>query len=451
MANSRVTEKLDEKKSGFLSDLKSVMSSPRDKLFSNGALDTEKFSKFLNNYVNAYLQETVKECKFASEQIPKVAVQDLITTPPGDPTGSKSFGNYNVNLNFIEVNKNRFSPNMSDSELSRNLITALTGVAHEFRHFVQSAYAHDGVPDSKIATTRSEADIISESYHASKVSLDQSQKEALENELGGIEKATAIKEDMLYGYGKMGLISIAEQFQNETSAYADGNKAARKNILPENNITKKLPIKMDSRSPIIQAYYYNLAHEIDARSNAPKVVYNLAKDSGFFSKEFSSLAKESVKQTIGAEIDYHRQPKKAVDTLISTACGNKKGDKGITAEMIEKYYNMSPIELKIPESDQKEHVEGAIMTLLHHMPKEKQENFVDSLRSTSIDLALIEKAINKNLDRESSIVPVTKEEIIEASPNHFDKQNSKQQNSKQNSVEKSNEITLEELEGRKFD
>ena len=339
---------------------------------------------------------------------------------------------------------------MSDSELSKNIVTALTGVAHEFRHFVQAAYTHDGVPESKIVSTRKEADNISEVHHESKVSLDQSQIEALTETLGGSEKAAAIKEDMLYGYGKMGLISVAEQFQNETSAYADGNKAARKNILPENNITKKLPIKIDNRAPIIQAYYYNLAHEIDARNNAPKVVFNLAKDSGFFSKEFKSLAKESVNQTINAEIDYRRQPKKAIDTLINTACGNKKGDKGITPEMIERYSKMNPVDLKIPESDQKEYVEGSIMTLLHHMPQEKSEKFVESLKATSIDTALIDKAIKKNLNRESSIVPVTKEEIIEARPNHFENQ-TKHQNSRQNSVEKTIEKSLEELEGRNLD
>ena len=179
-------------------------------------------------------------------------------------------------------------------------------------------------------------------------------------------------------------------------------------------------------------------------------MFNLAKDSGFFSKEFKSLAKESVNQTINAEIDYRRQPKKAIDALINTASGNKKGDKGITAEMIERYSKMNPVDLKIPESDQKEYVEGSIMTLLHHMPQEKSEKFVESLKATSIDTALIDKAIKKNLNRESSIVPVTKEEIIEARPNHFENQ-TKHQNSRQNSVEKTIEKSLEELEGRNLD
>lgn len=458
MENLKVTSKLDERKSGFIGDLKSVLGNPREKLFTNGVLDTEKLSTFLNNYVQAYLVETVKQCKFSSEQIPQVAVQDLITTPPGDPEGKHSFGNYNVNLNFIEVNKNRFSPEMSDEELMRNLITALTGVSHEFRHFVQAAYAYNGVPESKVVTTRKEADEISSSHHESKLSLDQSQMDILTETLGGSEKATAIKEDMLYGYGKMGLISIAEQFQDETSAYADGLKLAKKNrlatkfenALPD-SVKKMLPINTDKRDPLIQAYYYNLAHEVDARENAPKAVFSIAKDTGIFSREFKNLSKESVTQTVNATIDSHRQPKGAVDALVSTACGSKKGDNGITPEMIEKYFNMKPEDLNIQESDKREYVEGAIMTILHNIPQEKIENFISDLKETNIDPLLINMAITKNNARQSSVVPVTREEIIEASPNHFEEQTSKQQTSKQNTTEKENEITLEDLDGRKFE
>ena len=440
MANSKVTTKLDERKSGFISDLKSVLGNPREKLFTGGELDTEKFSTFLNNYVNAYLQETVKECNFTAEQIPQVEVQDLITTPPGDSTGSKSFGNYNVNLNFIEVNKNRFRPEMSDSELSRGIITALTGVAHEFRHFVQSAYTYNGVPESKVVSSRREADNISEIHHENRISLNQDQIDGLKKTLGGSEKADSIKEDMLYGYGNMGLISVAEQCQDQTSAFADGNKAAKKFSILGNN---------DNRAPIIQAYYYNLAHEVDARNSAPSVVFDVAKDCGMLSNSFLKLTKESLQQFINAKIDNNKQPKSALNEFIRTACGNKKGDSGITPEMIEKYFNMNAADLKIPKSDQREYVEGSIMTLLHHMPQEKIDGFIESLKSTSIDPSLIDKAVGKNISREASVVSVSKEEIIEARPYNREEQikETHQRHQIEKSV-KSNEISLNELENR---
>ena len=435
MAKKANNVSLDESKSRFISDLNAILSNPKEILFSNGELDKNKLSTFLNSFVQAYLQEDAKKLGISQDKIPLVALHnDLLTTPPGDPTGKNSFGNYNQYFNFIEVNANRFNSNMSNSELSQKLVTTLVGVGHEYRHFLQSMLANDGVPTSQVVS-KTEADapdsapaseddvptsvVISDdnerdrqkdAHFETRVPLDKSQKEGLIGILGS-DKASQIEEDLLYGFGKIGLIAVAEYNQDQSSAFADGNKAARSTLFSN-----------DTRAPIIQAYYYNLAHEIDARTAAPEALMSVAKDSGIFSKNFLKFAKESVSQTAKAHIDSFRQPKGAVDALINTAVGKKKGDPGITPEMIERYYLASPDTLNVSSSaEQHEYVVGAIFTILNNLEGEQLEQFLTALNETSIDKSIIAKAVETHESRKSKISHVSKDEILEVDPHYYDK------------------------------
>ena len=108
----------------------STIQNPRKLLFDeNHQLDTEKLSILLNDYVRLFLKESVKNCNFTQDQIPQIAVQSLITLPPGTSDSSLSFGNYNQDFNFIEINKDRLvsklSYSMSDESLMKEQLACL--------------------------------------------------------------------------------------------------------------------------------------------------------------------------------------------------------------------------------------------------------------------------------------------------------------------------------------
>lgn len=436
MAKQKNNPNLDEAKIRFIGDLNAILANPKDLLFTNGVLDTKRLSAFLNDFVQAYLQEDARKLGISQDKIPIVAVHhNLLTTPPGDPTGKKSFGNYNKNLNFIEVNANQFSPDMSNAELSQKLVTSLVGVAHEYRHYLQSMLAHDGVPTSQVVSKTNddapESQYVSEddvptsivisneedidkyqkAHFESRVSLDASQREGLTELLHGAENASEIQDDLLYGYGKMGLIAVAKYNQDQSSAFADGNRAA-----------SKISLNGDKRDPIIQAYYYNLAHEKDARLAAPDAIMRLAKDSGLFSKNFLKLAQEGVSQTAKAHLDNMSQPGGAVDVLVDTAVGKKKGDPGITPAMIERYYLASMEEVNVSsKAEQNEFVEGAILTILNNLEDEQIEQFITELNATQIDKSIIEKALKVHKSRSARTTQVTQEDILSVDPTYYDK------------------------------